>query len=117
MEQDNAFGGHFSLNGDPVACAAVLDALRKVADPEVGENIVELGLVESIAVAPGEVTVVLVMTSATCPMGDYLVDEAFRAVQKQQPDADIFVRPDHVTVWTPERMSPGARRRLGWDDV
>jgi metal-sulfur cluster biosynthetic enzyme len=51
----------------------VRDALRRVQDPEVGRNIVELGLVRNIVVSDsGEVDVTITLTSVGCPAADYL---------------------------------------------
>ena len=47
--------------------SAVWDALRNVVDPEVGENIVELGLVYRVDLRPGAVAVEMTMTTPACP--------------------------------------------------
>lgn len=57
-------------------------ALGEVLDPEIGESIVDLGLVERIEVRAGRVEVLLVPTSATCPMAELLVEDATAAVQR-----------------------------------
>ena len=93
----------------------VREALRSVDDPEVGMNIVDLGLVYRIDVAPQRVRVEMTMTSAACPMGDMITDNARRAVSAALPEA---VAVDVVLVWeppwTPELMSESARQTFGW---
>jgi metal-sulfur cluster biosynthetic enzyme len=94
------------------------EALRQVADPELGHSIVELGLVECIDVQDGsplQVRVTLVPTSATCPMTDLLVEDARAALQAAcPPGSEIEVALDWQTEWTPDRLSPALRTRFGW---
>lgn len=94
------------------------EALRQVADPELGHSIVELGLVECIEVQDGsplQVRVTLVPTSATCPMTDLLVDDARSALQAAcPPGSEVEVALDWQTEWTPDRLSPALRTRFGW---
>ncbi|MBE0622800.1 MAG: metal-sulfur cluster assembly factor [Burkholderiales bacterium] len=90
-------------------------ALCSVDDPEVGMNIVDLGLVYRIDIAPHLVRVELTMTSPACPMGDLITDNARRAVGAVSPQ-DLAV--DVVLVWdppwTPDLMSETARQTFGW---
>lgn len=93
----------------------VRQALRSVEDPEVGMNIIDLGLVYRIDVAPELVRVEMTMTSAACPMGDMITDDARRAVSAVLPEC---VAVEVVLVWeppwTPDRMSESARQTFGW---
>ncbi len=94
---------------------AVRDALREVVDPEVGVNVVDLGLVYDVVVEGGAIAVDLAMTSAACPLGQQLVAEAEAAIQRHLPEAEgVEVRLVHDPPWTPERMSEAAREALGW---
>lgn len=95
--------------------AAVWEALRTVTDPEVGENIVDLGLVYRVACAPDRVEVDLTMTSPACPMAGTIADEARQAVRIACADAcDVEVNVVYDPPWTPERMSEATRQRFGW---
>lgn len=99
--------------------AQVRGALASVCDPEMGEGIVDLGLVERIDVdgdaGPGEVSVVLVPTSATCPMADMLLEDATDAAQRVLPQGWVArARLDFGIPWSPARMSPALQRRFGW---
>lgn len=92
-----------------------LAALSQVADPEIGENIVELGLVERIESLPGRLCVTLVPTSLMCPMADVLVEQAGEALRAMVPaTTEVEVDIDWDAQWTPQRMSPALRERLGW---
>jgi metal-sulfur cluster biosynthetic enzyme len=102
----------------PSSAEAVRAALRQVIDPEVGINIMDLGLVYGIALDGDRVTIAVTMTSPACPLADYLKDEIARTVQERAPGVG------HVTValvwdppWTSERISAAARRQLGWPDA
>ena len=95
--------------------SAVWDALRTVSDPEVGENVVDLGLVYRIDCAPGRVRVDMTMTSPACPMSGQIAAEAEDAIRSacaglQEVIVDIVFDPP----WTPERMSEQVRQRFGW---
>jgi metal-sulfur cluster biosynthetic enzyme len=90
-------------------------ALCSVDDPEVGMNIVDLGLVYGIHLAADRVRVELTMTTPACPLGDLITDNARRAVAAAVPQ-DVAV--DVVLVWeppwTPDLMSETARQTFGW---
>lgn len=93
----------------------VREALRSVDDPEVGMNIVDLGLVYRIDIAPELVRVELTMTTPACPMGDLITENADRAVRAALPmDAAVEVALVWDPPWTPELMSESARQTFGW---
>jgi metal-sulfur cluster biosynthetic enzyme len=94
---------------------AVWDALRTVNDPEVGMNIVDLGLVYGVTVNGADVRVELTMTSPACPLGDVIVENAAAAIRAASPGArtvDVALVWDPP--WTPDRMSDAARAKFGW---
>ena len=93
-----------------------LEALGAVNDPEIGESIVDLGLVERLDITPQRVELALVFTSPTCPMGDAIADEAWQALQQAFPDREVQVEEALGVPWDPSRLSEGARERLGWND-
>ncbi len=95
--------------------AAVMRALASVDDPEMGENLVDLGVIGDVTVAGDRVSVSLIPTSATCPMADVMVDDAQTAVQRAcPPGTTVDVQMDWDTVWSPERLAPALRARFGW---
>lgn len=89
-------------------------ALTAVNDPEIGMNIVELGLVYDLQTdAEDNVTVEMTLTSPGCPLGDIIteqVDAALRGVGAKSTNVEIVWSPP----WTPEMMSDDAKERLGW---
>ena len=95
--------------------SAVREALSQVDDPEAGMNIVELGLVYGVEVAPGEVLVDLTMTTAACPMADLILEQAHDAVVAAVPEGTrVEVRLVWDPPWTPDRMTGIAREHFGW---
>ena len=94
---------------------ALLDALRSVDDPEAGMNIVELGLVYGVDAVPPVANVRMTMTSAACPLGDYLTDAVRDALRARFPELEqVNVELVWEPPWTPERMSEEARNFFGW---
>jgi metal-sulfur cluster biosynthetic enzyme len=94
---------------------AVREALRQVDDPEAGMNIVDLGLVSGVAVAPDGVHVDLTMTTAACPMADMIMEQAREAIAAIAPvGTDVDIRLVWDPPWTPDRMSGIAKEHFGW---
>jgi len=99
----------------PLTEDEVWEALRTVDDPEVGVNVVDLGLVYGVEIRGGDVSVRLTMTSPACPLGDVIVGNAEAAIRGAAPGAGrIDVALVWEPPWTPERMSEAARGRFGW---
>jgi metal-sulfur cluster biosynthetic enzyme len=94
--------------------AEVRDALRVVVDPELGVNIVDLGLVYDVSVDDARIRVTMAMTSPMCPLGDYLKDAAVAAIRTRVPDAgEVAVEIVDDPPWHPDLMSPQAKKQLG----
>ena len=95
--------------------ADILRALRDVIDPEVGMNIVDLGLVYKADVVDTHVDVALTMTTPACPLGESLIEKSKVAIQRHVPgirsvSVDLVWEPP----WRPSMMSDAARKQLGW---
>lgn len=95
--------------------ADVLAALKQVDDPEVGINVVDLGLVYGVSIDGDTVRVELTMTTPACPLGDHIVDAAEQAIRSSVPGAgEVAIELVWDPPWAPDRMSEAARRELGW---
>lgn len=92
----------------------ILHALKKVMDPELGINVVDLGLVCRASHVADGIEVSLSMTSPACPLGELLVEDARLALQQSFPSAPT-IRVDLIRdqPWSPERMTEDGRRQLG----
>jgi metal-sulfur cluster biosynthetic enzyme len=102
---------------EPAWADAVRAALQTVLDPEIGESITELGLVQAVHFVEAGVEVVLIPTSAVCPMAETLLDDTHAAVQKALPTGQtVDVTLDFRIAWSPHRMSPALQERFGWHD-
>lgn len=89
--------------------------LRGVIDPELGVNIVDLGLVYDVSADSERVEVQMSLTTPACPMGQYLVDEAWEELHAVfPPTVDIDVKLVWEPQWQPEMMSGEARSKFGW---
>ena len=90
-------------------------ALREVVDPEIGINIVDLGLVYALRSDAGMLEAEIGLTSQSCPLGDLIADQA-RDRLATVAGGRGRVRVDHVRnrMWSADLMSPTARRLLSW---
>jgi len=92
----------------------IRDALRGVIDPELGINIVDLGLVYGVEIDDDGVRVLMTMTTPACPLGSYLRDLAMSAIASRVPGAhDVEVSLVWEPPWHPGMMSAEARLQLG----
>ncbi|MBX5491398.1 MAG: metal-sulfur cluster assembly factor [Chloroflexi bacterium] len=94
----------------------VRQALHQVLDPELGVNVVDLGLIYGIDIEGAAVTVTMTLTTPGCPLHDSLAGAVEEAVRLFVPGVEA-VRVDLVwePPWTPERISPAGRAELGWE--
>ena len=92
----------------------VLEALTQVYDPEIPVDIVNLGLVYGVSVEDRIVRVKMTTTSLGCPVGDFLVAEVERALLKLPDVEAVGVESVWDPPWSPEMMSPEAKKILGW---
>jgi metal-sulfur cluster biosynthetic enzyme len=91
----------------------VRDALRQVEDPELGMDIVDLGLLYDVEVENSKVKVIHTLTSMGCPVGP-MIQEQIHDVVKALPDVgDVEVELTWDPPWTPEKMSDDAKFILG----
>ena len=103
-----------NTNGEAPSEDQVLEALKSVIDPELGINIVDLGLVYEVDVAEdGDVDIQYTLTTMGCPIGP-LIEDQMRAFLAPL-DGIGEVRPEMVLrpAWNPEMMSEEAKAALG----
>lgn len=94
---------------------AIRDILRQVVDPELGANIVDLGLIYRIEATPEKVSIDMTMTSPACPMGDMIMDDVNDALAAALPEnCRIEVQLVWEPPWDPSRMSERIKGHFGW---
>lgn len=92
----------------------ILSVLREVIDPELGINVVDLGLVCRAERGPEAIEVAMTMTTPSCPMGEMLTQEAELALRRRFPEAPaIRVALVWDPPWSPARITEEGRRQLG----
>ena len=92
----------------------VIEALRIVEDPELGMDIVELGLLYEVAVDGSKVHVTYSLTSMGCPAGPMLEQQITEAVAEMPGVDDVESELTWDPPWTPEKMSDDAKFILGF---
>ncbi|HET9107796.1 MAG TPA: metal-sulfur cluster assembly factor [Steroidobacteraceae bacterium] len=94
----------------------VLDALREVIDPELGYNIVDLGLIYDLEVERGVIRALITMTTPGCPAQDYILSGVYERTRSlpgaPQVEIDLIWDPP----WSPQKMTPVAKAHFGIKD-
>lgn len=88
-------------------------ALRSVKDPEIGYDLVVLGLVYDVEVDGGYVRATISLTTPMCPVAPLIVEEARRAIEALDGVEEVDVELTFDPPWTPERIDPLIRSSLG----
>jgi metal-sulfur cluster biosynthetic enzyme len=97
-----------------VTAEAVRKALRGVKDPELGLNIVDIGLVYDIEVSEqGDARIKMTLTSPGCPSGPEIMEDARMVVQQLEGINSAEIELVWEPYWTPDRMDPRVRAFLG----
>jgi metal-sulfur cluster biosynthetic enzyme len=91
----------------------VYEALRQVEDPELGMDIVELGLLYDVEVSARTVKVTHSLTSMGCPAGPMIQEDINRVAREVPGVEDVDIELTWDPPWTPERMSDDAKFILG----
>ena len=89
-------------------------ALRRVKDPELNLNVVDLGLIYDIRVEGSDVAVDMSLTSPGCPSGPEIMGDVERQLRALPGVADVAVNLVWSPMWTPERIEPRVRAYMGF---
>jgi metal-sulfur cluster biosynthetic enzyme len=99
------------VEGTSPEVADVLEALRDVVDPELGVNVVDLGLVYGVTVDADKVaTVDMTLTSAACPLTDVIEDQTQVALDGLV--SDVRINWVWLPPWGPEKITDDGREQL-----
>lgn len=92
----------------------IKEQLKKIYDPEIPMNIVDLGLIYALAWQGEDVTVRMTLTAPGCPVAGILAEEIKSAVEKVPGVHGASVDMVWDPPWTPDRMSEFAKRQFGY---
>jgi metal-sulfur cluster biosynthetic enzyme len=96
---------------EPASVDDLTEALRDVVDPELGINVVDLGLVYGVTVSPDNVaTIDMTLTSAACPLTDVIEDQAHSALDGLV--SDFRINWVWMPPWGPDKITDEGREQL-----
>ncbi|NNM84767.1 MAG: DUF59 domain-containing protein [Phycisphaerales bacterium] len=99
----------------PWAAPWIYDALRTVIDPEIGLNIVDLGLIYETCVEGSIVTVIMTMTTPACPMTEMIIADVKASLLRAAANiSTVNVELVWDPPWVPEMVSEDGRNQMGW---
>ncbi len=96
----------------------IREELKKVIDPELFVNIIDLGLVYTVNLEPTDeesvdVTIEMTMTSPACPAAPQLISQSKQVVSQLDAVGEVEVKIVMEPPWTPDKMTEDARDQLG----
>ena len=92
----------------------VLEALRQVEDPELGMDVVDLGLVYDVELEGAKAKVLYSLTSMGCPAGPLIAGDMERAAREVEGVEEVDLELTFDPPWTPDKMSDDAKFILGF---
>jgi metal-sulfur cluster biosynthetic enzyme len=92
----------------------VFDALKRVYDPEIPVDVVNLGLVYDVSIDDDRIAVKMTTTASGCPVGNYIVAQAKRAIGRLEGVKEVDVELVYDPPWQESMISEEGRRMLGW---
>jgi len=102
------------ITNHPLKCSVALASLKQVIDPEIGLNIVDLGLIYQVDFDELNEDIFLTMTLTTqfCPMGESIRDGAMQALQQNFPGYKIHIELVFDPPWSHEKISEEGKQFL-----
>ena len=92
----------------------VLEILRTVEDPELGMDVVDLGLIYEVDVEESTAKILYSLTSMGCPAGPLIAQDIDNAARQVEGVEDVELELTFDPPWTPDRMSDDAKFILGF---
>ena len=87
-------------------------ALTNVVDPDIGIDVVSLGLIYEVKVNDGKVFILFTLTFPGCPYADFLLEEVKEAALSVEGVKTVDVKLTFTPPWTPDRVDPDIRAAL-----
>ena len=118
IDSPDATGASGGDATEPAAGGVTLDqaklVLRRVKDPELNLNIVDLGLIYDIQVDGSDINVDMSLTSPGCPSGPEIMGEAEKQLRTVPGVGEVTINLVWSPPWTPDRIEPRVRTYLGF---
>ena len=92
---------------------AVFAAVKEIIDPEVGINIVDMGLIYGVDIEEETVNITMTLTSPGCPAGGQLINGTQHVTQQLEGVGEVNINVVWTPRWTPEMMTEEAKDELG----
>lgn len=90
------------------------DLLKTVIDPELGVNIIDMGLVYEIQYKEEEgLKITMTLSTPGCPMGDVIFSNVEEVIKNKYPDMKVEVKLTWEPKWTPDFLTPDGKKALG----
>ena len=112
--EDSAVGESTGEIAEPLTEDQVKLALRRVKDPELNLNILDLGLVYAIRVDGNAVAIDMTLTSPGCPSGPEIMTDAEQHLKALPGVGEVSVNLVWSPFWSPDRIEPRVRAYLGF---
>jgi metal-sulfur cluster biosynthetic enzyme len=93
--------------------ALIYEKLKQIYDPEVGINIVDMGLIYSLDIAENRVEITMTLTSPGCPAGPQILSQVDSQVKTLDGIEDVDIKVVWSPPWSPDMLSEEARDQLG----
>lgn len=92
----------------------IYEVLRLIIDPEIGINIIDLGLVYDVNIDNhGEVVVKMTLTAPNCPYGDFILDDVYKYTSGVEGVSNVKVDLTFDPPWDPDKISDEAKFYMG----
>lgn len=92
---------------------SVFEAIKEIIDPEIGINIVDMGLIYDVEIDDTTVDITMTLTSPGCPAGGQIINGTQHVTQQMEGVEEVNVSVVWTPRWTPEMMSEEAKDELG----
>lgn len=92
---------------------AVYEVLKQVVDPEVGINIVDMGLIYDLGITDQKIDLTMTLTTPACPAGPHILGQVDSALRAMEGIEDVDIKVVWTPPWTPDMLSEEAKDQLG----
>ena len=92
----------------------VIEKLKQCFDPELGVNILDLGLIYSINIEGSRIGILMTLTNPGCPLESYFIKDITSKIKSIKGVSDVSVELTFEPPWTPSRISPDSKDFLGF---